>query len=135
MKNDLISRKALRKTLEAELKECRSDGGEAELIAIGFEDAIDFVNEAASVLDYHGKKFNQDEEAHKVYAFAMDTRNMQSGSVVEICNYCRGHLKTYYCEEGLYLVRCLKCGVAALVQARTPSEAACKTIGGLNENQ
>ncbi len=79
---------------------------------------------------YTGRQFNQDKAAHQIYAFAMDARNMQNGSVGEICNHCGGHLKTYYCEDGLYLVRCLDCGIAALAQAKNPKQAACKTIGG-----
>lgn len=78
---------------------------------------------------YTGKQFNQNEAAHKIFAFAMDARNMQHDNVPEICSHCGGHLQTYYCEEKLCLVRCLNCGVAALVQARTLSEAAQKTIG------
>lgn len=80
--------------------------------------------------DYYGKHFDQDKAAHQIYAFAMDARNMQNGNVGELCNHCGGHLKVYYCEDRLCLVRCLNCGIAALVQAKSPSEAACKTIGG-----
>ena len=82
------------------------------------------------VNNWTGKQFNQDKAAHQIYAFAMDARNMQNGNVPEICNHCGGHLKVYYCEDKLYLVRCLECGVAALVQAGNPREAARKTIGG-----
>lgn len=74
--------------------------------------------------------FNQDIAAHKLYRFAMDARNMQSGNVPEICNHCGGHLKVYYCEDRLYLVRCLECGIAALAQSNSPRMAAQKTIGG-----
>ena len=74
--------------------------------------------------------FDQDKMAHRLYDFAMDSKNMQNGNLPEICNHCGGHLKAYYCEERLYIVRCLECGVAALVKAKNPREAACKTIGG-----
>lgn len=80
--------------------------------------------------NWTGKQFNQDKAAHQIYAFAMDARNMQHGNVGERCNHCGGHLKVYYCEDRLYLVRCLECEIAALVQANNPSKAACKTIGG-----
>lgn len=79
---------------------------------------------------FTGKRFDQDKAAHQVYAFAMDARNMQGGNVGEICNHCGGHLKVYYCEGGLYLVRCLECGIAALVQSDNPRMAARKTVGG-----
>ena len=76
-------------------------------------------------------RFSQDKAAHQTYAFAMDGRNMQNGNVEAVCNHCGGHLKTYYCEDRLYLVRCLECGIAALARAKEPQEAACKTIGGI----
>lgn len=76
------------------------------------------------------KNFNQDKAAHQIYRFAMDARNMQNRNVPEICNHCGGHLKVYYCEDRLYMVRCLDCGTVALVLADNPRHAAQKTIGG-----
>lgn len=76
------------------------------------------------------KNFNQDKAAHQVYRFAMDAGNMQNGNVPEICNHCGGHLKVYYCEDRLYMVRCLDCGTVALAMADNPRQAAQKTIGG-----
>lgn len=79
--------------------------------------------------NWMGKQFNQDKAAHQIYAFAMDARNIPHGRVDEVCAHCGGHLQVYYCEDRLCLVRCLECGIAALVQAKNPQEAACKTIG------
>lgn len=76
-----------------------------------------------------GKQFNQNRAAHQTYAFAMDARNMKNGRVDAACIHCGGQLTTYYCEEELHIVRCLNCGIAALVQARSPKEAALKSIG------
>lgn len=81
-------------------------------------------------MNYYGKQFDQDKAAHQIFSFAMDARNMQGGNVGEVCNHCGDHLNVYYCEDGLYLVRCLNCHIAALTTARNPSEAACKTFGG-----
>lgn len=78
---------------------------------------------------YTGKRYDQDDAAHKIFAFAMDARNISRGNVPEVCVHCGGHLQVYYCEEKLCLVRCLNCGVAALVQANSLSDAARKTIG------
>lgn len=41
-----------------------------------------------------------------------------------VCRICGGHLKTYYCEERLYLVGCVDCGTLALVKTTSPSAAA-----------
>ena len=85
-------------------------------------------------MNYHGKKFNQDKAAHQIYAFAMDSKNMQNGNTDRLCYHCKGHIKVYYCENKLYLVRCIHCGIAALVQASSPNEAVCKTIGSNGEH-
>lgn len=81
-------------------------------------------------LKYANTHFDQDKAAQQVFAFAMDARNMQNGNVPEICNHCGGSLKVYYCEDQLYLVRCLGCHTAALTIANDPRHAAQKTIGG-----
>lgn len=44
------------------------------------------------------------------------------------CGSCGGHLSTYYCEEGLYLVDCERCKKRALVKAKNPRDAAYKTF-------
>ena len=79
---------------------------------------------------YHGGTFDQDEAAQKVYAFAMDARNMQYGKLDQRCNHCASYLQYDYCEDRLYMIRCLHCATVALVEAKNPQEAACKTLGG-----
>ena len=44
------------------------------------------------------------------------------------CGSCGGHLSTYYCEEGLFLVDCERCKKRALVKAKNPRDAAYKTF-------
>ena len=80
--------------------------------------------------EFYGQRFAQDKAAHQIFAFAMDARNELS-SVKEKCWHCGGNIQTYYCEKRLYTVRCLNCGISALAQASSPSEAAQKTIGEL----
>lgn len=41
-----------------------------------------------------------------------------------VCRHCGGHIETYYCEERLYLVRCVDCGTLTLVKTTSPSAAA-----------
>lgn len=72
----------------------------------------------------------QDRAAHSVMAFAMDARNMPRGESDRLCNHCGEYCDVYYCEEGLYMVRCLKCRAVALVYAKNPNEAVERTIGG-----
>ncbi len=80
--------------------------------------------------EFYGKRFDQDKAAHQIFAFAMDARN-ELPSVKEKCRHCGGNIQTHYCEKRLYTVRCLNCGISALAQASSPSEAAQKTIGEL----
>lgn len=44
------------------------------------------------------------------------------------CGKCGHELKTYYCEEQLYVVECENCGVKCLVEARSPEQACYKTM-------
>lgn len=44
------------------------------------------------------------------------------------CGKCGRELKTYYCEERLYMVECERCGVKCLVQAGSPAQACYKTM-------
>lgn len=44
------------------------------------------------------------------------------------CGKCGHKLKTYYCEERLYVVECEHCGVKCLVEARNPEQACYKTM-------
>lgn len=41
-----------------------------------------------------------------------------------VCHHCGGHLKTYYCEERLYLVGCVDCRTLTLVKTTSPGAAA-----------
>ena len=41
-----------------------------------------------------------------------------------VCSKCGEHLKTYYCEERLYLVGCVDCGTLTLVKTTSPGAAA-----------
>ena len=45
-----------------------------------------------------------------------------------VCRLCGGPLETYYCEERLYLVRCIDCGTLALVKTTSPQAAAGVTL-------
>lgn len=73
---------------------------------------------------------NQDDCAHVLYRFAMSPDAFQRPNVMRVCDHCGNYLQVYYCEDKLYLVRCLHCGIAALTTAKNPDEAACKTLGG-----
>lgn len=44
------------------------------------------------------------------------------------CGKCGHELKTYYCEERLYIVECEHCGVKCLVEAGCPAQACYKTM-------
>ena len=44
------------------------------------------------------------------------------------CGKCGHKLKTYYCEERLYMVDCEHCGVKCLVEAGSPAQACYKTM-------
>lgn len=44
------------------------------------------------------------------------------------CGKCGHKLKTYYCEERLYVVECEHCGVKCLVEASNPEQACYKTM-------
>lgn len=44
------------------------------------------------------------------------------------CGKCGHELKTYYCEERLYVVECEYCNVKCLVEARNPDQACYKTM-------
>lgn len=74
--------------------------------------------------------YAQDRAAHSVMAFAMDARNMPRGKNDRVCNHCGEKVDVYYCEERLYMVRCLKCHTVSLAYAGNPNEAVEKTIGG-----
>ena len=45
-----------------------------------------------------------------------------------VCRLCGGPLETYYCEERLYLVRCVDCGTLALVKTANPRDSARATL-------
>ncbi len=45
-----------------------------------------------------------------------------------VCRLCGGPLEAYYCEERLYLVRCVDCGTLALVKTTSPGAAAGVTL-------
>lgn len=45
-----------------------------------------------------------------------------------VCRLCGGPLETYYCEERLYLVKCVDCGTLALVKTTSPEAAAGVTL-------
>lgn len=40
------------------------------------------------------------------------------------CRSCGTRLKTYYCEDRLYAVKCCFCDTVTLVESRSPDEAA-----------
>ena len=40
-----------------------------------------------------------------------------------MCRICGTELETYYCEERVYLVRCMGCKKITLVGAKNPGEA------------
>lgn len=64
-----------------------------------------------------------DRLCHTLYARYSSTR----GAGIS-CGKCGHKLKTYYCEERLYVVECEHCGVKCLVEARTPDQACYKTM-------
>lgn len=45
-----------------------------------------------------------------------------------VCRICGGPLEAYYCEERLYLVRCVDCGTLALVKTANPRDSARVTL-------
>lgn len=40
------------------------------------------------------------------------------------CRCCGTRLKTHYCEDRLYAVKCCFCGTVTLVEAKSPDDAA-----------
>lgn len=64
-----------------------------------------------------------DQLCHTIYQ--QDFPPLKSGIS---CGKCGHELKTYYCEERLYIVECEHCGVKCLVQAGSPAQACYKTM-------
>lgn len=66
-----------------------------------------------------------DKLCHKVFdANVMDYRPRYCGARCR----CGQRLEVYYCEERLYVVKCCDCEVMSLVHARSPRDAAYKTL-------
>ena len=68
-------------------------------------------------------EFSIDEKAQHVYGFANDLRNRFIRAKEE-CNVCHNPLESYYCENGIYIVRCRHCESFELVAAPS-AETAC----------
>lgn len=51
-----------------------------------------------------------------------------SKETIILCGKCGHRLKTYYCEEQLYVVECEHCEVKCLVEAENPGQACYKTM-------
>ena len=71
---------------------------------------------------------SMDKASHIVYKFAgmynkcsESVRFRQSDAV---CRKCGRDLEVYYCENGLYAVRCVFCGMLTLIDALSPDNAA-----------
>ena len=43
-----------------------------------------------------------------------------------VCAQCGNRLGIYYCESGIYLVRCAHCEILSLVRAKNPKQAAAR---------
>ena len=71
-----------------------------------------------------------DKLCHKLYDMPKGT----GYRILDNCRGCGGMLEAYYCEERLYLVRCIGCGSLSLVKAGSPVEAAAHTLGTMDGN-
>lgn len=58
----------------------------------------------------------------------LNERYSATGKTGISCGKCGHELKTYYCEERLYVVECDHCGVKCLVEAKNPKQACYKTM-------
>ena len=65
-----------------------------------------------------------DKLCHKLY----DEPKGRGFQIDGKCRRCGGPLMTYYCEDRLYLIACLKCGTLALTKAVAPQVAANLTL-------
>lgn len=70
-----------------------------------------------------------DKLCHQVFDGKRNGMDYLSRETGVKCGYCGYELEAYYCEEGLYLVECHSCETKALVEARSPKQAAYKTFG------
>lgn len=74
------------------------------------------------------RRLSYDDMAHLLFKFAAK-EDIPRGTTDVPCVHCGDTLSGYYCEDRLYLIRCKKCGIAALVKASNPIEAAKKSLG------
>ena len=65
-----------------------------------------------------------DRSAHAVFAFAAGKRAGGWRGTGVLCARCGHELKSSYCEERLYMVRCQECETVTLVKAASPAAAA-----------
>lgn len=69
-------------------------------------------------------EMNIDDKAKDVFEFANYLGNRFESSQVK-CSVCQNPYESYYCEDGIYIVRCRQCAAFALVAAPN-AEIACK---------
>lgn len=65
-----------------------------------------------------------DKSAHRVYLAAEGKEGIHWMPSGVKCKTCGGELDTYYCEERLYMVRCIRCETVVLVKSSCPKFAA-----------
>lgn len=70
-----------------------------------------------------------DKMCHKVFNASGNGMDYFSRKTGVCCGDCGHELESYYCEDRLYIVECLRCKKKALVMAGSPAEAAYKTFG------
>lgn len=69
-----------------------------------------------------------DKLCHSVFGGKGNGKDFLSRDTNIHCGSCGGHLSTYYCEEGFFLVDCERCEKRALVKAKNSRDAAYKTF-------
>lgn len=69
-----------------------------------------------------------DSLCHTIFQAAGGEIDYKEGKTGISCGKCGHELKTYYCEERLYVVECEHCGVKCLVEAGSPAQACYKTM-------
>lgn len=73
-----------------------------------------------------------DKACHALYDRKLQVGNSNKTGCT--CKICGGNLYTLYCEERLYLVKCLGCGTVVLTKAGNPQQAAGILTGGITND-
>lgn len=77
------------------------------------------------------KMQNIDELCHRLFSADGQGKDYLSREGKVFCENCGSRVRTYYCEDRLYLVECECCEKKVLVKAGNPEEAAIKAFHGV----